>query len=71
MQGGLLNTIFGLLFAILLVAIFWSITMYYAEMGSEWSKKEHKSMLIKAITALFLLLCLYAVVEWLRGLIGI
>jgi hypothetical protein len=40
-------------------------------MGSEEGKKEYKGILIGSITALFLLMCVYAVLQWLGSLIGI
>jgi hypothetical protein len=71
MSGGIISTIFALLFAVVLVAGFWSLIMYFAEMGSEEGKKEYKGILIGSITALFLLMCVYAVLQWLGSLIGI
>ncbi|MDO8548289.1 MAG: hypothetical protein Q7R71_01300 [bacterium] len=71
MSGGIINTLFALAFAVILVAVFWGLVMYFAEMGSDEAKKEHKGIVIGSITALFLLMCLYAVVEWLRSLAGI
>lgn len=71
MSGGIINTLFALVFAVVLVAIFWGLVMYFAELGSDEAKKEHKSIIIGSITALVLLMCLYALVEWLRSLAGI
>ena len=71
MSGGIINNIFALLFAATLIAIFWGIVMYFAEIGSEEAKKEFKNVIIGSITALFLLMCLYAVTEWLFGLAGV
>jgi uncharacterized membrane protein len=70
MSGGIINTIFGLMFAAALVAIFWGLVMYFAEIGSEEAKKEFKGVIIGGITALFLLMFLYALVEWLFSLTG-
>ncbi|MDO8548054.1 MAG: hypothetical protein Q7R71_00030 [bacterium] len=71
MSGGIINTLFALVFAVTLLAVFWGIVMYYAEIGSEEAKREHKSIIIGSITALFLLMCLYAVVDWLRATLGV
>jgi hypothetical protein len=71
MPSDIIHTVLALIFAIVLVAAAWSLVMYFAEMGSEEGKKEYKSLLLGSITALFLLMCLYAVLQWLGGLIGI
>ena len=71
MTGDILNTLFALAFAILLIAVFWSMAMYFAEFGSEPGKKEYKGFIIGSITWLFLLMCLFALVQWLRSLAGI
>jgi hypothetical protein len=69
-SGGIINTIFALVFAVNIVAIAWAISIYYTEFGSDHGKEEGKDMIIKWVTYLFLLMCLYAVVEWVRNLIG-
>lgn len=71
MSGGIINTLFALAFAVNLIAIFWGIIMYYAEISSQEANKEFKSVIIGSITSLFLLMCLYAVVDWLRGVLGV
>lgn len=71
MSGGILNTLFALLFAVTLLAFFWGLVMYVAELGSQEAKIEYKSVIVGSITALFLLMCLYAVIEWLGGLLGL
>jgi len=71
MSGGIINTIFALALAITLLAVLWGLVMYFAEMGSDEAKKEHKGIIIGSITALFLLMCLYAVIAWLRSLAGV
>lgn len=71
MRGGIINTLFALVFAIILLAVFWGLVMYFGELGSDEAKKEYKGVIVGSITALFLLMCLYAVVEWLRSLAGV
>lgn len=70
-NGGIVNTLFALAFAVILIALLWGLVMYFAEMGSEEAKKEHKAITIGSVTWLFLLMCLYAVVLWLRSSLGI
>lgn len=67
---GIINTVFALVFAIIIVALVWGIAIYYAEFGSDHGKLEGKEFIIKWVTYLFLLMCLYAVVEWIRGAVG-
>jgi uncharacterized membrane protein len=62
--------LFALVFAVLLVAIFWSIVMYFSEMGNEHGKKHSKEMILNTVTYLFLLMCAYAVVDWIRTSLG-
>ena len=69
-QGGIINTIFALVFAIIVVALVWAISIYFTEMGSDHGKAEGKAMILQWVTYLFLLMCLYAVVEWIRSAVG-
>ena len=69
-SGGIINTLFALVFAVNLVALLWGIVIYFTEMGSDHGKLEGKEMILKMVTYLFLLMCLYAVVDWVRGLLG-
>lgn len=71
MTGDILNTLFALVFSVLLIGVFWSIAMYFVEFGSEPGKKEYKGFIIGFVTWLFLLMFLYALVAWLRGAVGI
>lgn len=71
MEGGIVNTIFALLFAITIIAIVWGIVMYWAEIGSLEAAKEFKGLIINSVTALFLLICAYAVFDWVRAMLGI
>lgn len=71
MPGDIINTIFALIFAVLLLAIFWGLVMYFVEIGSEEAKREYKGVIIGSITGLFLLMCLFAIVEWLRSISGL
>jgi RsiW-degrading membrane proteinase PrsW (M82 family) len=70
MQGDVLNTLFALVFAILIVSIIWGLSFYFAEMGSQEGIREAKNIFMGGITLLLLLMCLYAVVEWIRAAIG-
>ena len=70
MQDDVLNTLFALLFAILIVSIIWGLSFYFAELGSQEGMKEAKNIFMGGVTLLLLLMCLYAVVEWLRASIG-
>lgn len=67
---GLFNTLFALVVAINIIAIFWSMVMYFMEMGSEEGKKEYKSMLLGSVTSLFILMCVYALIQWVAGGLG-
>lgn len=69
-SGGIINTLFALVLAVNLVALVWGIAIYFTEMGSDHGKAEGKEMILKMVTYLFLLMCLYAVIEWVRGLLG-
>jgi len=69
-SGGVINTIFALIFAVNLVAIIWGIAIYYTEFGSDEGKLEGKEFIIKMVTYLFLLMCLYAIVVWVRNAVG-
>lgn len=71
LNGGIINTIFALLFAAALIAVVWGLVLYFGEMGSDEAKKEHKGIIIGSITWLFLLMCIYAVVEWIRASVGV
>jgi RsiW-degrading membrane proteinase PrsW (M82 family) len=70
MQDDVLNTLFALLFAILIVSIIWGLSFYFAELGSQEGMKEAKNIFMGGVTLLLLLMCLYAVVEWIRASIG-
>jgi len=70
LSGGIINTIFALLFAIIVVALVWAIAMYFTEMGSDHGKAEGKAMILQWVTYLLLLMCIYAVVDWIRSLLG-
>ncbi|HEY5382991.1 MAG TPA: hypothetical protein VIJ88_00305 [Candidatus Paceibacterota bacterium] len=71
MQGGIINTLFALLFAMLIVSIIWGLSLYFTELGSQEGMKEAKNIFMGGITLLFLLMCVYAAVEWARGVIGL
>jgi hypothetical protein len=70
MQGDVLNTLFALVFAILIGSMIWGLSFYFAELGSQEGMKESKNIFMGGVTLLFLLMCLYAVVEWIRAAIG-
>jgi len=70
LQGGIINTIFALVFAVNVVAIVWGIAIYFTELGSDHGKAEGKELILKTVTYLFLLMVLYAVVLWVRGAVG-
>ncbi len=71
MQGGIINTLFALIIAINLLAILWGLVMYFVEIGSDEAKKEYKGVIVGSITSLFLLMCLFAVVDWIRTGLGV
>lgn len=66
----MINTIFALIFAVNLIAIVWGIIIYFVEFGSDHGKQEGKEMILRTVTYLFLLMCVYAIVAWIRGLLG-
>jgi|GEM_PF-3585590 RsiW-degrading membrane proteinase PrsW (M82 family) len=70
MQGDVLNTLFALVFAILIVSIIWGLSFYFAEFGSQEGMKESKNIFMGGVTLLLLLMVLYGVVEWIRAAIG-
>ena len=71
MQGGILNTLFALIFAMMIVSIIWGLSIYFTEFGSQEGMKGAKNIFMGGVTLLFLLMCLYAVVEWIRTSVGI
>lgn len=71
MQGGIINTLFALIFAMLIVSIIWGLSLYFSELGSQEGMKAAKNIFMGGITGLFLLMCLYWVVEWIRAAIGL
>ena len=71
MQGGIINTLFALIFAILVVSVIWGLSLYFSGFGSQEEMKEAKNVFMGGITGLFLLMCLYAVIEWIRAAIGL
>jgi len=70
-SGGIVNTVFALVFAVNLLAIFWSLIMYFFNLGSQEHAKEFKSLIIGSVTSLFLLMCLFAIVDWIRSALGV
>ena len=70
MQGDVLNTLFALVFAILIISIIWGLSFYFAEMGSQEGIKEAKNIFMGGVTLLFIFMVLYGVVEWIRAAIG-
>lgn len=71
MQPSIIDTLFALVFAVVLVYIVWSLVMYYVEIGSEWGKKEYKGFILRGITWLLELVVIYAILHWVLGLIGL
>jgi len=71
MHAGIINTIFALVFAILIVAMIWGISLYYTELGSQEGLRESKNIYMGAVTLLLVFIIIYAIVEWIRGAIGI
>ena len=71
MHGDVINTLFALLFAMLIVSIIWGFSFYFTEFGSQEGMKEAKNIFMGGITLLFLLMCVYAVVLWIRASLGI
>ena len=70
-MGDIVNELFGLIFALNLVWIIWSLVMYFAEFGSEEAKREYKPMIINGVSTLVFLMLLWALVEWIRGALGL
>ena len=70
-HGGIINTLFALFFAIFIVSIIWGLATYFSELGSQEGMKEGKNIFMGGITLLFLFMCLFAVVEWIRASLGL
>ncbi len=71
MHGGIINTLFALIFAILIVSIIWGLSLYFTELGSQEGMKEAKNVFMGGVTLLFVLMIVYALVEWLRAVVGV
>jgi hypothetical protein len=71
MHAGIINTIFALIFAILIVSIIWGLSMYFNELNSQEGSKEAKNIFMGGLTLLVLTMMLYGVVEWIRASIGL
>ena len=70
LSGGIINTFFGLLFAINVIAIFWGIVHYYTEFGSVHGQAEGKELILSAIGWLVVLMVIFAIVGWIRSAVG-
>lgn len=70
MSGDLINTILGLLIAVVLVSIGWSMAMYFFELYNLEGTKEYKTMLINSVSGLVLLLFICGIVDWVRAWLG-
>jgi len=69
-SGGIIDTLFALVFSVILVAVFWSVVMYFSEMGNEHGKHEYKDMVINSVSYLFAVMVVYALVDWVRTSLG-
>jgi len=67
---GIINTFFGLLFAINVVAIFWGVVHYYTEFGSVHGQAEGKELILNSVSMLVVLIVIFALVNWIRGAVG-
>jgi hypothetical protein len=70
LSGGIINTFSALIFAIVLVAVFWGLASYFTGFGSVEEQAEGKDLVLGAVTFLFLLMCVYAIVVWVRSSLG-
>lgn len=70
MHAGIINTLFALIFAILIVSIIWGMAIYFTEFGSQEGMKESKNIFMGGVTLLLVLMLVYGVVAWLRAAIG-
>ena len=71
MPGGIINTVFALVIAVILIWILWSLAIYFSEMGSEEGKKEGKAFILASTTSLFVVMVIYWLVQWIRAATGI
>ena len=69
-HGGVINTIFALLFAVNLVAVLWALAMYFTELGSDHGKAEGKEFILNSVSCLWGLMIIYALVDWVRTAVG-
>jgi RsiW-degrading membrane proteinase PrsW (M82 family) len=70
-SGGIINTFFALVFAVIIVTIVWAMVMYFTEMGSEHGKAEGKALILSSVTTLFIVMCIYALIDWARTSVGL
>ena len=70
LSGGIINTFFGLLFAINIVAVFWGLVHYFTEFGSIHGQQEGKDLLLNSVSALVVLIIIFALVNWVRSAVG-
>ena len=70
MQGGIINTLFALIFAMLIVSIVWGLALYFTELGSQEGMKEAKNIFMGGVTLLLVFMVLYGLVEWVRTAVG-
>jgi hypothetical protein len=70
LDGGVINTFFGLLFAVNIVAVFWGVVHYFSEFGSEHGKAEGKDLILNSISILIVLMVVFAIVNWIRSAVG-
>jgi hypothetical protein len=70
-SGGIINTFFALVFAIILIAILWGLATYFTEFGSDHGKREGKALILGSVSWLFLWMVIYALVLWVRSATGI
>ncbi len=71
MHGGIINTFFALIFAILIVATIWGFSLYFTELGSQEGMKEAKNIFMGSITLILVVMIIYGIVEWVRHAVGL
>jgi uncharacterized membrane protein len=70
-MGDFIDELFALIFALAVVWFVWALVMYFFELSSEEGKRHLKPMVVNGASTLLLLMVLWALIEWIRGALGL